>query len=148
MKRIVSSTRNFPSVVLELGRKYPQIFPQLLSRSEGNYVIISHVGSFCGFLVRGYFTTSNNWNRFFAYFTSKNSYHPIKQGLSLFLGVKNWGYSKLSCPETKSPKSFADIGCQIEFAQGIQPHNYKLFQLADLICTLSHIFFSIFSLWL
>jgi len=44
--------------------------------------------------VRGYFTTSNNWNRFFAYFTSKNSYHPIKQGLSLFLGVKNWGYSK------------------------------------------------------
>jgi hypothetical protein len=46
------------------------------------------------FFVRGYFTTSNNWNRFFAYFTSKNSYHPIKQGLSLFLGVKNWGYSK------------------------------------------------------
>ena len=44
--------------------------------------------------MRGYFTTSNNWNRFFAYFTSKNSYHPIKQGLSLFLGVKNWGYSK------------------------------------------------------
>ena len=25
-------------------------YPQLLSRSEGNYVIISHVGSFCGFL--------------------------------------------------------------------------------------------------
>ena len=87
---------HFPSVVLELGRKYPQIFPQLLSRSEGNYVIISHVGSFCGFFVRGYFTTSNNWNRFFAYFTSKNSYHPIKQGLSLFLGVKNWGYSKIA----------------------------------------------------
>ena len=41
---------HFPSVVLELGRKYPQIFPQLLSRSEGDYVIISHVGSFCGFL--------------------------------------------------------------------------------------------------
>ncbi|MBR2983061.1 MAG: hypothetical protein IKC80_07500, partial [Kiritimatiellae bacterium] len=33
------------------------------------------------------------WNRFFAYFTSKNSYHPIKHGPSLFLGVKNWGYS-------------------------------------------------------
>ncbi|MBR4937719.1 MAG: hypothetical protein IKZ22_02450, partial [Kiritimatiellae bacterium] len=45
------------------------------------------------FFVRGYFTTSNNWNRFFAYFTSKNSYHPIKQGLPWLLGVKNWGYS-------------------------------------------------------
>lgn len=34
-------------------------------------------------------------------------------------------------------KSFAGIGCQVEFAQGVQPRNYKLFQLADLICTLT-----------
>jgi hypothetical protein len=33
--------------------------------------------------------------------------------------------------------SFVDIGCPIEFAQGVQPRDYKLFQIADLICTLN-----------
>ena len=28
------------------------------------------------------------------------------------------------------------LGCPVEFAQGVKPENYKLFQLADLICTL------------
>ena len=33
--------------------------------------------------------------------------------------------------------SFADIGCPVEFAQGVHPRNYKLFQIADLICSLN-----------
>ena len=33
-------------------------------------------------------------------------------------------------------ETFADIGCPVEFAQGVKPVDYKLFQLADLICTL------------
>ena len=32
---------------------------------------------------------------------------------------------------------FADIGCPLEFAQKVKPANYKLFQLADLICTVN-----------
>ena len=34
-------------------------------------------------------------------------------------------------------RSFVDIGCSVEFAQGVQPRDYKLFQIADLICTLN-----------
>lgn len=34
-------------------------------------------------------------------------------------------------------KYFSDIGCPVDFAQGVLPRNYKLFQLADLICTLT-----------
>ena len=30
----------------------------------------------------------------------------------------------------------AEVPCPVEFAQGVKPGNYKLFQLADLICTL------------
>lgn len=30
----------------------------------------------------------------------------------------------------------SNLGCPVEFAQGVKPENYKLFQLADLICTL------------
>ena len=30
-----------------------------------------------------------------------------------------------------------DIGCKVEFAQDVQPQKYKLFQVADLICTVS-----------
>ncbi|MGN0847811.1 MAG: DUF3800 domain-containing protein [Kiritimatiellia bacterium] len=30
-----------------------------------------------------------------------------------------------------------DIGCRVEFAQNVRPRNYKLFQVADLICTVS-----------
>ena len=30
----------------------------------------------------------------------------------------------------------AVVPCPVEFAQGVKPGNYKLFQLADLICTL------------
>ena len=30
---------------------------------------------------------------------------------------------------------FAKLGSRIEFAQGVKPEKYKLFQLADLICT-------------
>ena len=31
---------------------------------------------------------------------------------------------------------FAKLGSRIEFAQGVKPEKYKLFQLADLICTI------------
>ena len=31
----------------------------------------------------------------------------------------------------------ADAGCKVEFAQNVKPKDYKLFQVADLICTLS-----------
>lgn len=35
-------------------------------------------------------------------------------------------------------KTFSsDIGCEVEFAQDVRPQNYKLFQVADLICTVS-----------
>lgn len=35
-------------------------------------------------------------------------------------------------------KTFSDdIGCRVEFAQNVKPQNYKLFQVADLICTIS-----------
>ena len=34
-------------------------------------------------------------------------------------------------------KSFRDIGGKVEFATGVQPRRYMLFQLADLICTLN-----------
>ena len=34
-------------------------------------------------------------------------------------------------------QSFANVGCKVEFAQGVRPHNYKLFQIADLMCTLT-----------
>ena len=30
----------------------------------------------------------------------------------------------------------SSLACPVEFAQGVKPENYKLFQLADLICTL------------
>ena len=30
----------------------------------------------------------------------------------------------------------SELSCPVEFAQGVKPENYKLFQLADLICTL------------
>ena len=30
----------------------------------------------------------------------------------------------------------SELTCPVEFAQGVKPENYKLFQLADLICTL------------
>jgi len=30
----------------------------------------------------------------------------------------------------------SELPCPVEFAQGVRPDNYKLFQLADLICTL------------
>jgi len=34
--------------------------------------------------------------------------------------------------------TFSDgIGCRVEFAQNVKPQNYKLFQVADLICTVS-----------
>lgn len=32
---------------------------------------------------------------------------------------------------------FSSIGCRVEFAQGVEPKAYKLFQIADLICTLT-----------
>ena len=32
---------------------------------------------------------------------------------------------------------FKDIGCSVEFAQKVEPRNYKLFQVADLICTVT-----------
>lgn len=35
-------------------------------------------------------------------------------------------------------KTFSDdIGCAVEFAQNVRPQRYKLFQVADLICTVS-----------
>ena len=34
-------------------------------------------------------------------------------------------------------KSFRNIGEKVEFASGVQPRRYMLFQLADLICTLN-----------
>ena len=35
-------------------------------------------------------------------------------------------------------KTFSDdIGCSVEFAQNVKPQSYKLFQVADLICTVS-----------
>ena len=35
-------------------------------------------------------------------------------------------------------KTFSDdIGCRVEFAQNVKPQSYKLFQVADLICTVS-----------
>lgn len=34
-------------------------------------------------------------------------------------------------------KSFTGLGEKVEFASGVQPRRYKLFQLADLICTLN-----------
>ena len=34
-------------------------------------------------------------------------------------------------------KSFTGLRGKVEFASGVQPRRYKLFQLADLICTLS-----------
>jgi hypothetical protein len=35
-------------------------------------------------------------------------------------------------------KTFSDdIGCCVEFAQSVQPRNYKLFQVADLLCTVA-----------
>ena len=34
-------------------------------------------------------------------------------------------------------KSFTSLGGKVEFAEGVQPRQYKLFQLADLICTLN-----------
>ena len=35
-------------------------------------------------------------------------------------------------------KTFSDdIGCRVEFAQNVKPQNYKLFQVADLVCTVS-----------
>lgn len=34
-------------------------------------------------------------------------------------------------------KSFSNVGCEVKFAQGVRPVNYKLFQVADLICTLT-----------
>ena len=35
-------------------------------------------------------------------------------------------------------KTFSDdIGCRVEFAQSVKPQNYKLFQVADLIYTVS-----------
>lgn len=34
-------------------------------------------------------------------------------------------------------KSFTELGGKVEFASGVQPRRYKLFQLADLICTLN-----------
>lgn len=33
-------------------------------------------------------------------------------------------------------ETFSGIGCPVAFAQDVRPVNYKLFQLADLICTL------------
>ena len=34
-------------------------------------------------------------------------------------------------------KTFVEeLGKRVEFAQGVQPANYRLFQLADLVCTL------------
>lgn len=30
----------------------------------------------------------------------------------------------------------SELNCPVVFAQGVRPENYKLFQLADLICTL------------
>ena len=33
-------------------------------------------------------------------------------------------------------ETFTGIGCPLEFAQKVKPVNYKLFQLADLICTI------------
>lgn len=33
--------------------------------------------------------------------------------------------------------TFVDIGCPVEFAQSVHPRDYKLFQIADLMCTLS-----------
>ena len=30
-----------------------------------------------------------------------------------------------------------DIGCRVEFAQRVKPQDYKLFQVADLVCTIS-----------
>lgn len=33
-------------------------------------------------------------------------------------------------------ETFKNIGCKVEFKQGVMPRKYKLFQLADLICTL------------
>ena len=44
--------------------------------------------------MRGYFTTSNNWNRLFAYFTSENASCPIESGMRPVSRVKNWGYSR------------------------------------------------------
>ena len=44
----------------------------------------------------GHYTASSKWNRLFAYFTSENPYRPIKPGIRLISGVKNWGYSKVS----------------------------------------------------
>ena len=32
----------------------------------------------------------------------------------------------------------ADAGCKVEFAQNVKPKDYKLFQVADLICTVAH----------
>ena len=34
-------------------------------------------------------------------------------------------------------KSFTGLGSKVEFASGVQPRRYNLFQLADLICTLN-----------
>lgn len=34
-------------------------------------------------------------------------------------------------------KSFTELGEKVEFASGVQPRRYRLFQLADLICTLN-----------
>ena len=59
---------------------------------------------------------------------------------SLFLGVKKVKvyYDCGQTPVTNILRgSFVDIGCPIEFAQGVQPRDYKLFQIADLVCTLN-----------
>ena len=84
---------HLPAAVVELGRKYPQVFSELFSRFERNYAIISHVGSSLVVFGKWHYTTSSKWNRLFAYFTSRNSSRPIKSGMRLVSGVKNWGYS-------------------------------------------------------
>ena len=57
----------------------------------------------------------------FAYFTSQNSYHPIKQGLSLFLGVKNWGYSNsykaVSCPAHRTKDERKSLALKINLGE-------------------------------
>ena len=99
---------HLPAAVIELGRKYPQVFSKLFSRFERNYAIISHVGSSLVVFGKWHYTTSSKWNRLFAYFTSRNSSRPIKSGMRLILGVKKWGYSSRS----SAISSFQNIAMQ------------------------------------
>lgn len=62
------------------------------------------------------------------------SHKPMLDGIDKVKVYYDCGQS----PVTKIlQKSFTGLGGKVEFASGVQPRRYKLFQLADLICTLN-----------